>query len=86
MNKDLTCLVYPENGKRLIPGGGSVNTECGHGYPIIRGIPRFVGAENYSKDFGIQWNMFPKTQLDSWTGLIIQKQGWQGAYGEISRA
>lgn len=69
MNSDLTCLTDPEKGERLISGAGSLNSESGRRYPIIRGIPRFVGAENYSEDFGAQWNMFPKTQLDSFTGL-----------------
>jgi SAM-dependent methyltransferase len=69
MNRDLTCLIDPENGERLSPSGGSMNSKSGHRYPIIRGIPRFVGVENYSEDFGAQWNMFPKTQLDSYTGL-----------------
>src|SRR5262245_9604162 len=69
MNSDLTCLIDPENGERLISGAGSLNSESGRRYPIIRGIPRFVAAENYSEDFGVQWNMFPKTQLDSFTGL-----------------
>jgi len=69
MNRDLTCLIDPENGERLISDASSMNSECGHRYPIIRGIPRFVGAENYSEDFGAQWNLFPRTQLDSFTGL-----------------
>jgi SAM-dependent methyltransferase len=38
-------------------------------YPIIEGIPRFVPAENYSANFGLQWNRFRTTQLDSVTGL-----------------
>jgi SAM-dependent methyltransferase len=69
MNRDLTCLIDPENGGGLICDGSCLHSESGHSYPIIRGIPRFVGAENYSEDFGAQWNMFPKTQLDSFTGL-----------------
>lgn len=69
MNRDLTCLIDPANGERLVPCDGSLNSVDGHRYPIIRGIPRFVDAENYSEDFGVQWNMFPKTQLDSFTGL-----------------
>ena len=69
MNKDLTCLRDPEDGGVLISESGHLNSERGHSYPIIRGIPRFVGAENYSNNFGAQWNMFPKTQLDSFTGL-----------------
>ena len=73
MNKDLSCLRDPANGGVLVAEGGSINSECGHSYPIIRGIPRFVGAENYSDDFGAQWNRFPKTQLDSFTGLDISE-------------
>ena len=69
MNRDLTCLRDPANGDVLMPRGGTMNSEFGHSYPIIRGIPRFVDAENYSDDFGAQWNMFPKTQLDSFTGF-----------------
>jgi SAM-dependent methyltransferase len=73
MNEDLSCLHEPTNGGILVSGGCSMNSEGGHSYPIIRGIPRFVGSENYSDDFGAQWNMFPKTQLDSFTGLDISE-------------
>ena len=43
-------------------------------YPIVRGIPRFVPNENYAADFGEQWNRFPKTQLDSYSGLSITEE------------
>ncbi|OGW84164.1 MAG: hypothetical protein A2987_00420 [Omnitrophica bacterium RIFCSPLOWO2_01_FULL_45_10] len=69
MNKDLTCLRDPANGSVFMFVDSSLNSECGHSYPIIHGIPRFVSAANYSNDFGEQWNRFPKTQLDSFTGL-----------------
>jgi SAM-dependent methyltransferase len=39
--------------------------------PIIAGIPRFVPAENYAANFGLQWNTFRSTQLDSRTGLPL---------------
>ena len=48
-------------------------SESGNSYQIIREIPRFVDSENYSDDFGSQWNRFPKTQLDSFTGLDISE-------------
>lgn len=73
MNKDLTCLLDPENGAILTVDNDSLNSDGGRKYPIIRGIPRFVLGQNYSDDFGAQWNMFPKTQLDSFTGLDISK-------------
>lgn len=69
MNRNLTWLRDPADGSKLIFENGNIKSESGHSYPTIRGIPRFVGAENYSNDFGDQWNRFPKTQLDSFTGF-----------------
>lgn len=73
MNDDLTCLRDPMNGDILVSSCGSLISRRGYTYPIIRGIPRFVSEENYGDDFGFQWNMFPKTQLDSTTGLNISE-------------
>lgn len=73
MNKDLTCLQDPENGSNLAKENDSLNSGSGRRYPIVNGIPRFVLTENYSDDFGRQWNIFPKTQLDSFTGLDISE-------------
>jgi SAM-dependent methyltransferase len=51
---------------------GSLNcTSCSRSYPIVRGIPRFVGEDNYASNFGFQWNQFRRTQLDSATGVGI---------------
>ena len=58
---------------------------CAATYPIVRFIPRFVPADNYSNSFGFQWNRFRRTQLDSATGQPItgrrffQQSGWQPA-------
>ncbi len=38
---------------------------CAASFPILRGIPRFVPQENYADSFGLQWNRFAKTQVDS---------------------
>ncbi|MEP6781841.1 MAG: class I SAM-dependent methyltransferase [Gemmatimonadaceae bacterium] len=40
-------------------------------YAITRGIPRFVPADNYATGFGLQWNHFRRTQLDSFSGHPI---------------
>jgi SAM-dependent methyltransferase len=69
VNRNLDCLCDPESGSALTSGGDSLNSAGGRSYPIVNGIPRFVGAENYSDDFGKQWNMFLRTQLDSFTGF-----------------
>lgn len=48
---------------------------CSQGcrFPIVGGIPRFVSAENYATAFGLQWNAFRKTQLDSYTDTTISQ-------------
>jgi SAM-dependent methyltransferase len=48
---------------------------CGQGcsYEILNNIPRFVTLKNYASSFGLQWNMFRVTQLDSYTGLTISR-------------
>ena len=42
---------------------------CGTTYPERDGVVRFVGSDNYAKNFGFQWNRFQATQLDSKSGL-----------------
>ncbi len=69
MNDDLSNFTAPETGETLVCRDGGLHSARGQCYPIVRGIPRFVDAENYSQDFGAQWKMFPRTQLDSYTGL-----------------
>jgi 2-polyprenyl-3-methyl-5-hydroxy-6-metoxy-1,4-benzoquinol methylase len=46
---------------------------CNEGckFPIVKNIPRFVEINNYASSFGLQWNIFRKTQLDSYTGTSI---------------
>ncbi len=46
-------------------------TECGTSYPIVRGIPRFVGSGDYADSFGFQWNRFKLEQFDSANGTTL---------------
>jgi SAM-dependent methyltransferase len=39
-------------------------TGGGHVWPMKRGIPRFVGSEEYVQNFGFEWRRHRKTQLD----------------------
>jgi len=58
---------------------------CARSYPIVKGIPRFVPADNYAKSFGLQWLRFRQTQLDSHSGVPISRErfvrqsGWTEA-------
>jgi SAM-dependent methyltransferase len=42
-----------------------------HCYPIVNFVPRFVPSANYAETFGLQWNHFRATQLDSHSGHSI---------------
>lgn len=71
----LECVVSADDSVmegRLIPRRG------GDPIPIIHGIPRFVRESNYADNFGLQWNIFRSTQLDSMTGLpLTANRFWQ---------
>ena len=41
---------------------------CDASYPVRHGVPRFVDDANYAASFGLQWNRFRATQLDSASG------------------
>lgn len=43
-------------------------SSCGRVFPIVRSMPRFVPSEDYAHSWGYQWNLFDKTQLDSYAG------------------
>lgn len=50
-------------------------------YPVRNGIPRFVPQSNYADNFGMQWNHFSKTQLDSHSGHPISAERFWKATG-----
>jgi SAM-dependent methyltransferase len=54
---------------------------CASTFPIVNGIPRFVPAENYASNFGFQWNRFPRTQLDSNSGVPISRDRFYAQSG-----
>jgi len=60
--------------KGEVESGQLVCGACAQQYPIISFIPRFVPAENYAASFGLQWNTFRQTQLDSHSGIPISRE------------
>jgi SAM-dependent methyltransferase len=46
------------------------------------GIPRFVAGSNYADAFGLQWNTYRLTQLDSFTGTTISRDRLRRVLGE----
>ena len=82
MNKKLHMLRDPFDGSCMrVEGCNLVSAESGKSYSIVAGIPRFVSADNYSADFGSQWNMFPKTQLDSFSGVDVTESRLKRCFG-----
>jgi 2-polyprenyl-3-methyl-5-hydroxy-6-metoxy-1,4-benzoquinol methylase len=58
-----------------------VSEDGQHRYPVRGGIPRFVPESNYADNFGMQWNHFAKTQLDSHSGHSISADRFWMATG-----
>ena len=62
--------------------GGDVQTGtltcsgCAAAYPIVRGIPRFVGQDAYAESFGDEWHRFRTVQLDSANGTTESQDGF----------
>jgi SAM-dependent methyltransferase len=57
-------IINPANGLPLRRVGDALTDAKGNSYPIVGGIPRVCEPDNYTSNFGKQWNMFRETQLD----------------------
>ena len=88
----LERLRCPKTGQRLRLRDADANTaEIAEGwldtedgsqsYPITASIPRFVPQSNYADNFGMQWNHFRQTQLDSYSGCPVSAERFWGATG-----
>jgi SAM-dependent methyltransferase len=73
--ESLLTFICPTHGFDLILDEFDKKYLCPSGcsFPIIENIPRFVPLNNYALSFGLQWNKFSTTQLDSYTGTFISK-------------
>ena len=83
--KLLQWLVCPRDRGRLelrevkqhedaeIESGALRCLTCGHEYPIVRGVPRFVESDDYASSFGLQWNRHARVQLDSRNGTTFSR-------------
>ncbi len=82
-----TC---PVDGGTLSPSTNSLRCEKGHSWPVVGGIPHFAGsaddrsvpAHDYSATFGLQWQTFPRTQLDSYTTVPLSRDRARRCLGE----
>src|SRR5947208_2859142 len=59
------ALINPANGLPLKREGDFLADGAGNRFPIVVGVPRVCDPDNYTSNFGKQWNLFRETQLDS---------------------
>lgn len=73
---ELQCRAHalplvPE-GSETVEAASALTCARGCRSPVVNGVPRFVES-GYAAGFGLQWNTFRKTQLDSHTGTSISR-------------
>lgn len=66
-------LICKTHSQPLVKQQASLICDQGCSFEILNHIPRFVPTHNYASSFGLQWNTFRTTQLDSCTGLTISR-------------
>lgn len=74
-------FISPQSKEKLTAQNGKLVSPSGESFPVIKGIPRFVPIDNYASAFGLQWNTFSKTQLDSHSELNITNERLERCLG-----
>lgn len=68
-------LVDPKTGYSLYETPEGLEDIFGKiAYPFKNGAYRLVNNSNYTSNFGFEWNIFQKTQIDSYSGTNISKK------------
>lgn len=78
--------ISPDSQEPLTTRDGALVSSRGERFPIVRDIPRFLAGENYGENFGVQWNRFKRTQLDSYTGFPYSRNRLRRCLGEAQFA
>jgi 2-polyprenyl-3-methyl-5-hydroxy-6-metoxy-1,4-benzoquinol methylase len=58
-------LINPNNGKKLIKRECGYADDAGNTFLEVNNVIRFVKDDNYTENFGFQWNKFAQTQIDN---------------------
>ncbi len=61
-------IINPKNNSPLTYTDTGLVDSFGNIFPIVKGVARISELENYTENFGVQWNKFDKTQLDNEIG------------------
>src|SRR5688500_14453813 len=60
---------------------GEMKCTQGCRWLVRNGIPRFVAGNSYATSFGVQWNRYPRTELDSFTGKSYSRDRLERCLG-----
>ncbi|HMG83780.1 MAG TPA: class I SAM-dependent methyltransferase [Ferruginibacter sp.] len=66
-------FIDPINNQRLIVNDQGLVENGKLKYPLVNGAYRIVQGDNYTENFGYQWNKFAHTQIDSNNKLAFSK-------------
>ena len=66
-------IINPLNGQILVEGIEGLQQNDTTVYPCINGVFRIVKDDNYTENFGYQWNKFAGTQIDKASHLDISR-------------
>ena len=69
-NKNIP-YVCPYTGEDLVLEKNKYISVSKRTFKIKNHIPRFCEEENYTESFGLQWNLFNRTQLDSFSDIKL---------------
>lgn len=75
-------LIDPQGGDVLRATAEGLADAAGKvRFPLVDGAYRIVPGEGYSSNFGFQWNLFARTQIDKFTGFDISRERLQAETG-----
>lgn len=76
------AFVCPDDGGIIQGSANELTCPGGHVYAVVGRIPRFVPPSTYADAFGLQWNRYRLTQLDSYTGTSITRDRLRRCVGD----
>lgn len=67
-------IIHPQTKAYLTPTEkGLINQANELLFPLKNGAYRLVSDDNYTSNFGLEWNTFQKTQIDKFSGLDVSE-------------
>lgn len=67
-------IIDPTTSKLLIPTDAGLCDGAGKVvYPFLNGAYRLASNDNYTSNFGVEWNTFQKTQIDKFSNKTVSE-------------